>query len=228
MKIDESIHSFFNSYINSLSQFEEKIQRTIVSLGNNLPLSSSVHTQNKEFNDFLASNKVKEIDEKLYNELKKDFGLNSSYDCENDRVERVGDVMPVKETVAITLELATVLLKFANDVRFLSSGPRSGFGELVIPENEPGSSIMPGKVNPTQCESLSMICSQVLGNGNAVNIATASSMFEGNSFLPLVSNNTVRSLVLLSDGIRSFRTKCFEGVDFIMHKVDEEVKNFKI
>lgn len=228
MKIDETIHSFFNSYINTLSKFEDKIQRTIVSLGENLPLSSSVHSTNSDFNEFLSKQKLNEIDEKLFNELKKSFDLNSNYNSKNDRVEKIGDVMPVKETVAITLELATVLMKFANDIRFLSSGPRSGFGEMTIPENEPGSSIMPGKVNPTQCESLTMICSQVLGNGNAVNIATASSMFEGNSFLPLVSNNTVRSLVLLSDGIRSFRTKCFEGAEFIQHQIDTEVKNFKI
>lgn len=160
--------------------------------------------------------------------MKSIYSLSSSFNAKNNRVDKVTDTMPVRETASLTNELATVLFKFANDIRFLSSGPRSGFGEMTIPENEPGSSIMPGKVNPTQCESLTMICSQVLGNSNAIMISSSVSTFEGNAFLPLVSNNIVRSLVLLTDGIRSFRTKCMEGADFIKEKLLEELKEFRI
>jgi fumarate hydratase class II len=228
MKIDVSIHSFFNTYIEALNGFESKILKNISSLESNLPLSSSVSSTNSELEKFMSNNNVKRIDEQLFNELKSLYSLNSNFNANNNRVDKVTDTMPVREAASLTNELSTVLFKFANDIRFLSSGPRSGFGEMTIPENEPGSSIMPGKVNPTQCESLTMICSQVLGNANAIMIASSVSTFEGNSFLPLVSNNIVRSLVLLTDGIRSFRTKCMEGADFIKEKLNEEIKGFRI
>jgi fumarate hydratase class II len=106
-------------------------------------------------------------------------------------------------------------MKFSNDIRFLSSGPRSGFGEMTIPENEPGSSIMPGKVNPTQCESLTMVSAQVIGNHNAVTIANAAGLFESSAYKPLIANNTLRSIILLSDGFRSFRQNCAVGIEYI-------------
>lgn len=228
LKIDIRIHSFFQSYIDSLQKFENKITDTIKSLESNLPLSSSVKTINSELESFLTNNNVQQNDEKLFNEIKSIYSLNSDFNGKNNRVEKITDTMPIRETASLTNELATVLFKFANDIRFLSSGPRSGFGEMSIPENEPGSSIMPGKVNPTQCESMTMICSQVLGNSNAIMISSSVSTFEGNTFLPLISNNIVRSLVLLTDGIRSFRTKCMEGADFIKEKLVEEMNGFKI
>lgn len=100
--------------------------------------------------------------------------------------------------------LAASLMKIANDVRWLASGPRSGIGELSIPENEPGSSIMPGKVNPTQCEAMTMLCAQVMGNDVAVNIGGASGNFELNVFRPLVIHNFLQSIRLLADGMRGF------------------------
>lgn len=228
LKIDQTVHSFFNNYINALEDFDHKIEYNIKVLENNLPLSSTIQSTTPEVVDFINKNKTAENDEKLFSELKNSFSLSSNFDKSCNRLEKIGDTMPVKNTASLTSELASVLMKFANDIRFVSSGPRSGFGEMTIPENEPGSSIMPGKVNPTQCESMTMLCSQVLGNTNAVLIASSSSMFEGNCFLPLIANNTVRSLVLLSDGIRSFRTKCMEGAEFIKHQLDLEVKNFRI
>jgi fumarate hydratase class II len=108
--------------------------------------------------------------------------------------------------------LATALMKIANDVRWLASGPRSGIGELRIPENEPGSSIMPGKVNPTQCEALTMVCCQVQGNDVAVAAGAAAGNFELNVFKPLIVHNVLQSVRLLADAMVSFETHCVRGI----------------
>ncbi|EPL8092551.1 class II fumarate hydratase [Morganella morganii] len=109
--------------------------------------------------------------------------------------------------------LAASLMKIANDVRWLASGPRCGIGEIAIPENEPGSSIMPGKVNPTQCEAMTMLCAQVMGNDVAVNIGGASGNFELNVFRPMVIHNFLQSVRLLADGMRSFNEHCAIGIE---------------
>ncbi|MBK0392998.1 class II fumarate hydratase [Ramlibacter algicola] len=109
--------------------------------------------------------------------------------------------------------LAASLFKIANDIRWLASGPRSGIGELSIPENEPGSSIMPGKVNPTQCEALTMACAQVFGNDVAVNIGGASGNFELNVFRPMIAHAFLQSVRLLADGMRSFNDNCVVGIE---------------
>ena len=108
--------------------------------------------------------------------------------------------------------LAASLMKIANDVRWLASGPRSGIGELSIPENEPGSSIMPGKVNPTQSEAVTMLAAQVLGNDVAINIGGASGNFELNVFRPMVAHNFLQSVRLLADGMVSFNDHCAVGI----------------
>jgi fumarate hydratase class II len=109
--------------------------------------------------------------------------------------------------------LAATLIKIANDVRWLASGPRSGLGEITIPENEPGSSIMPGKVNPTQCEALTMLGAQVLGNDVAIGIGGASGTFELNVFRPLIIHNVLQSVRLLADGMKSFDLNCARGIE---------------
>lgn len=109
--------------------------------------------------------------------------------------------------------LAASLMKIANDVRWLSSGPRCGIGEIAIPENEPGSSIMPGKVNPTQCEAMTMLCCQVMGNDVAVNMGGASGNFELNVYRPLVIHNMLQSIRLLADGMESFNEHCAKGIE---------------
>ncbi len=109
--------------------------------------------------------------------------------------------------------LAASLMKIANDVRWLASGPRSGIGELRIPENEPGSSIMPGKVNPTQCEALTMLCCQVFGNDVAINFGGASGNFELNVFRPMIAHNFLQSVRLLADGMVSFNDHCAVGIE---------------
>ncbi len=121
--------------------------------------------------------------------------------------------------------LAASLTKIANDVRWLASGPRSGIGELLIPENEPGSSIMPGKVNPTQCEALTMLCAQVMGNDVAINIGGMSGNFELNVFKPLIAHNFLMSCRLLADGCDSFRTNCAVGLEPNRERIAEHVRN---
>jgi len=108
--------------------------------------------------------------------------------------------------------LAAALMKIANDIRWLASGPRSGLGEIAIPENEPGSSIMPGKVNPTQSEALAMLCCQVFGNDVAIGIAGASGNFELNVFKPLIAHAFLQSVRLLGDGMASFEAHCVRGI----------------
>jgi len=109
--------------------------------------------------------------------------------------------------------LAVALTKIANDIRWLASGPRCGIGEISIPENEPGSSIMPGKVNPTQCEAMTMLCAQVMGNDVAIGIGAAAGNFELNVYKPLIAHNLLQSVRLLADGMVSFDTHCVRGID---------------
>lgn len=117
--------------------------------------------------------------------------------------------------------LAASLMKIANDVRWLASGPRCGIGEISIPENEPGSSIMPGKVNPTQCEAMTMLCCQVLGNDVAVNMGGASGNFELNVFRPMVIHNFLQSVRLLADGMESFNDHCAVGIEPNRERIDQ-------
>ena len=121
--------------------------------------------------------------------------------------------------------LAVSLLKILNDLRFLSSGPRSGLGEINIPANEPGSSIMPGKINPTQIEALSMICCQVMGNNIAVSQAGSQGHFELNAFKPVIIFNIINSINLLSDGIKSFCINCLEGITINKDNINNHVQN---
>lgn len=121
--------------------------------------------------------------------------------------------------------VAVSLMKIANDIRMLSSGPRSGIGELYIPDNEPGSSIMPGKVNPTQCEALTMIAAQVMGNDVAINIGGATGHFELNVFKPMMIYNFLHSARLLGEGCVSFNDKCAEGLAPIEANIKKHVDN---
>ena len=120
--------------------------------------------------------------------------------------------------------LAVALMKIGNDVRWLASGPRSGLGEIGIPENEPGSSIMPGKVNPTQCEALTMLCCQVIGNDVAIGVGGASGNFELNVFKPLIAHNLLQSIRLLADGMASFEAHCARGIEARRERIAELVE----
>jgi fumarate hydratase class II len=121
--------------------------------------------------------------------------------------------------------LACGLMKIANDIRWMGSGPRCGLGELSLPENEPGSSIMPGKVNPTQCEALTMVCVQVIGNDTAVAVAGSQGNFELNVFKPLIIHNVLHSIRLLGDSCRSFTEHCVEGLEPNREQIKRHVAN---
>src|SRR6186713_2015588 len=131
----------------------------------------------------------------------------------------------IVETHGALKTVAVSLMKIANDIRMLSSGPRSGIGELHIPDNEPGSSIMPGKVNPTQCEALTMIVAQVLGNDVAINIGGATGHFELNVFKPMMIFNFLHSARLIGDGCVSFNDKCAVGLEPIEANIKKHVDN---
>ncbi len=121
--------------------------------------------------------------------------------------------------------LATSLMKIANDLRLLGSGPRSGIGEISLPANEPGSSIMPGKVNPTQCEALTMVCTQVMGNNTAVTVAGSQGHFELNVFKPVMIYNVLQSLQLLADGCVSFTDNCVSGIEANKERIQNLMEN---
>ena len=121
--------------------------------------------------------------------------------------------------------LAIALMKIANDIRWLGSGPRSGLGELHLPENEPGSSMMPGKVNPTQCEAVTMVCCQVMGNDVTISIAGASGNFELNVFKPVIAHNFLQSIRLLSDSMNSFDHHCIQGITANRERINTLLEN---
>ena len=121
-------------------------------------------------------------------------------------------------------QLAVALMKIANDVRWLSSGPRSGIGEIRIPENEPGSSIMPGKVNPTQCEAMTMACTQVMGNDATIGIAGSQGNFELNVYKPVMAYNLLQSIRLLGDTSQSFNDNCAVGIEPNLETIDDKLR----
>jgi fumarate hydratase class II len=131
----------------------------------------------------------------------------------------------IVETSGALKTLATSLFKIANDIRWLASGPRCGLGELNIPANEPGSSIMPGKVNPTQCEALTMICAQVMGNDATIGFAGASGNFELNVYKPVMIYNLLQSIRLLTDGCHSFDTNCIAGITPNLPQIESHLSN---
>jgi fumarate hydratase, class II len=131
----------------------------------------------------------------------------------------------IVETHGALKTAAVSLMKIGNDIRMLSSGPRAGIGELFIPDNEPGSSIMPGKVNPTQCEALTMASAQVLGNDVAINIGGMSGHFELNVFKPMMIANFIQSARLIGDACKAFNDKCAIGIEPVMSNIDKNVNN---
>jgi len=120
---------------------------------------------------------------------------------------------------------AVCLMKIANDIRFLGSGPRAGYGELILPENEPGSSIMPGKINPTQCEAVTMVCVKVIGNHNGITIAGSHGHFELNVFKPLIAHNILQSIEIMADSTKNFAKFCITGLKADKKKIDLLLNN---
>jgi fumarate hydratase, class II len=120
---------------------------------------------------------------------------------------------------------AVALMKISNDVRFLGSGPRAGYGELILPENEPGSSIMPGKVNPTQCEAVTMVCAKVIGNHTGITVAGSHGHFELNVFKPMIAHNILQSIDLISDSTKNFAIYCVKGIKANKKRIKEHLDN---
>ena len=120
---------------------------------------------------------------------------------------------------------AVALMKISNDIRFLGSGPRAGYGELLLPENEPGSSIMPGKVNPTQCEAVTMVCAKVIGNHTGITVAGSHGHFELNVFKPLIAYNILQSIDILADSVKNFSLYCVIGIKANKKKIKEHLDN---
>lgn len=122
-------------------------------------------------------------------------------------------------------QLAVSLMKIANDIRLMASGPRSGIGEIIIPSNEPGSSIMPGKVNPTQVEALTMVCAQVMGNDATITVAGSNGHFELNVFKPVMINAFLQSATLLADACQAFNNNCIAGIEPNLLRINEHLNN---
>ncbi|GAB3548495.1 class II fumarate hydratase [Noviherbaspirillum agri] len=160
-----------------------------------------------------------EFGERVAGMLAKDTGL--PFKGASNKFAALAGHEPMVAAHGALKTLAAALMKIANDVRWLASGPRSGLGEITIPENEPGSSIMPGKVNPTQCEAVTMLCCQVFGNDVAINFGGASGNFELNVFKPLIAHNFLQSVRLLADGMRSFDEHCARGIEANKARIDE-------
>ena len=155
-------------------------------------------------------NAPKNFEKKFINHLKKITKI--SFYSSNNKFKSLSFHGPIVDTSSALNGLAVSLMKIGNDIKFLSSGPRSGIGEIKIPENEPGSSIMPGKVNPTQAEALTMVCSQVMGNNLTISIAAANGHLELNVFKPVIEFNLCQSINLLSDSVTSFCKNCLIGI----------------
>jgi len=149
----------------------------------------------------------------------------SKYMCAPNKFEGIASHDTMVNLSGSLNVLATSLFKISNDLRFLGSGPRAGLGELILPENEPGSSIMPGKINPTQIEAISMVCAQVMGNHTTVTFAGSQGHFELNAFKPVILFNNLQSINLLSDSISSFVDNCLKNIKPNKRKIMEHLNN---
>ncbi|KAF8818790.1 class II fumarate hydratase [Rickettsia endosymbiont of Cardiosporidium cionae] len=155
-------------------------------------------------------NAPKQFDIKIAEEISKITGR--KFKTASNKFEALASNDALVEFSGVLNRLAVSLMKIANDIRLLSSGPRCGFNELILPINEPGSSIMPGKTNPTQCEALTMVCAQVMGNNTAITIGASNGQLELNVFKPMIIQNIIHSIHLLSDASLSFTKNCVEGI----------------
>ena len=168
-------------------------------------------------------NSVEGFGEAVAEEIAKITGL--PFRSADNKFEALGGQDCIIELSGALKVLAASLFKIANDLRWLASGPRSGIGEINLPANEPGSSIMPGKVNPTQCEALTMLCTQVIGNDNTITIAGASGNFELNVYRPVLAYNILQSITLLADGCRSFSNNAIKGLEPNKERIDYNLYN---
>ncbi len=168
-------------------------------------------------------NSKKNFDKKIINEIKKFCKINFK-PAPNKFSELAAHDAIVNFSGSLN-SCAVALMKISNDIRFLGSGPRAGYGELILPENEPGSSIMPGKVNPTQCEAVTMVCAKVIGNHTGITIAGSHGHFELNVFKPLIAYNILQSIDILGDSVKNFSLFCVKGIKANKLKIKEHLDN---
>ena len=168
-------------------------------------------------------NTKKNFDKKIVKEIKKQSKIN--FKPAKNKFSALATHDALVNFSGVLNTLAVSLTKIANDIRFLGSGPRAGYGELILPSNEPGSSIMPGKVNPTQSEAITMVCAKVMGNHSGITIAGSSGHFELNVFKPLIAENVLQSIDLLSDSIKNFTKYCVKGIKADKNKIKEYLDN---
>ena len=168
-------------------------------------------------------NTIKGFDRDIAKEIKKITGQN--FRTAPNKFEALGGQDCIIELSGALKVIASSLFKIANDIRWLASGPRSGIGEIILPANEPGSSIMPGKVNPTQCEALTMVCTQVMGNDVSITFAGASGNFELNVYRPVIAYNILESIKLLADASQSFTENAVNGIDPNLDRINDNLFN---
>jgi len=168
-------------------------------------------------------NSKKNFDKKIVNEIKKitKFPFKSA----NNKFAELAAHDSIVNFSGTLNTIAVSLMKISNDIRFLGSGPRAGFGELILPENEPGSSIMPGKINPTQCEAVTMVCIKVIGNHTGITLAGSHGHFELNVFKPLIAHNILQSIEILADSTKNFALYCVKGIKANNKKINEHLDN---
>ena len=168
-------------------------------------------------------NSRKNFDKKIIKEIKKFCKLNFK-PAPNKFSELAAHDAIVNFSGSLN-SCAVALMKISNDIRFLGSGPRAGYGELNLPENEPGSSIMPGKINPTQCEAVTMVCAKVIGNHTGITVAGSHGHFELNVFKPLIAYNILQSIDILGDSVKNFSIYCVKGIKANKKKIKEHLDN---
>ncbi len=204
----------FGGYVQQLTYGMERIDGCLPRLSELALGGTAVGTGLNTHKDFaeLAAKKISEITGQKFTSAKNKFEALAAHDA-------------VVEASGVMKTLACSLMKIANDIRMLGSGPRCGIGELLLPANEPGSSIMPGKVNPTQSEAMTMVCAQVIGNDVSVNVGGATGHYELNVFKPVMIFNLLQSIRLLADACESFTDKCVTGIEPNKDMIEFYLKN---
>jgi fumarate hydratase class II len=204
----------FSGYVQQLKNASEHIKKSLPHLRELALGGTAVGTGINAPHDFAA---------KMAEKISEFTGLH--FESAPNKFEALATHDALVQAHGALKGLAASLFKIANDIRWLASGPRSGLGELLLPENEPGSSIMPGKVNPTQCEALTMICAQVMGNDVTITIGGASGNFELNVYKPLIIHNFLQSVRLLTEGCHSFDDFCVRGIEPNRARIDQLLNN---
>ena len=204
----------FSGYVSQLDHGIKAIKNTLEHLSEMALGGTAVGT---------GINTPKGYSEKVAHYIAKFTGL--PFITAHNKFEALAAHDAIVESHGALKQVAVSLNKIANDIRMMASGPRSGIGEIIIPANEPGSSIMPGKVNPTQCEAITMVCAQVMGNDVAISIAGTQGHYELNVFKPVMAANFIQSAQLIGDACSSFTENCVNGIEPNLKRIDELVQN---